>query len=112
DTAHTGGYESNFKTGSTVPLKFQIKNTLGTPLQQLAAPTFTRGSNHGSCDTYTNVETAPADTPTAGADYRWDSSLQGYIYNFSTKNLTAGEYRVYAGLEDGVTYSVDICLTK
>jgi hypothetical protein len=53
-----------------------------------------------------------ADDPTAGAEYRWDSSAQQYIYNFSTKNLTAGEYRVYAGLGDGITYSVDICLTK
>ncbi|HEX4720008.1 MAG TPA: PxKF domain-containing protein, partial [Thermoleophilaceae bacterium] len=112
DTAHTGGYESKFKTGSTVPLKFQLKNALGTPLQQLTPPTFSRGTNRGSCDTYTNTETVAADDPTAGAEYRWDSSAQQYIYNFSTKNLTAGEYRVYAGLGDGITYSVDICLTK
>jgi len=112
DTAHTGGYESKFKTGSTVPLKFQVKNALGTSLQQLTAPTFSRGSNRGSCDAYTNTETVTADTPTAGAEYRWDASAQQYIYNFSTKGLTAGEYRVYAGLGDGVTYSVDICLTK
>ena len=112
DTAHTGGYESKFKTGSTVPLKFQVKNALGTPLQQLSVPTFSRGANRGTCDTYTNLETVAADTATAGSDYRWDPSLQGYIYNLSTKNLTAGEYRVYAGLEDGVTYSVDICLIK
>jgi hypothetical protein len=61
----------------------------------------------------TDVETSvPTDALTSGTTYRWDSSLQGYIYNFSTKNLTSGEYRIYASLNDGTVQTVDICLAK
>ena len=41
---------------------------------------------------------AEAVTPDAG-DVRWDGSQ--YHYNWSTKGLTAGEYRIYANLADG-----------
>jgi hypothetical protein len=47
----------------------------------------------------------PAFTDTA---YRW--SQPQYIYNWSTKGLTAGEYRVWASFDDGTKRSVDICL--
>ena len=42
--------------------------------------------------------------------YTWDGSQ--YHYNWSTKGLTAGEYRIYANLADGLKPYVDICLTK
>ena len=35
-----------------------------------------------------------------------------YQFNWSTKGLTAGEYRIYANLADGTKRFVDICLTK
>jgi hypothetical protein len=35
-----------------------------------------------------------------------------YHYNWSTKGLTTGEYRMYANLADGTKRYVDICLTK
>jgi hypothetical protein len=112
DTAHTGLFESRFKTGSTIPVKFQIKNSAGVPQQQSTTATFQRGSNRGACDAWTNVETVVADAPTNDGIFRWDSTLQGYIYNFSTKGLSAGEYRIYANLADGTKQYVDICLTR
>ena len=43
--------------------------------------------------------------------YSWTGAQ--YQYNWSTKGLTAGEYRLWANLADGSTASyVDICLTK
>jgi hypothetical protein len=42
--------------------------------------------------------------------YAWDGSQ--YHYNWSTKGLTAGEYRIYANLADGTKQYVDICLAK
>ena len=80
------------------------------PIQQATLPVFSRGSNRGSCDSLTNVETSVADSPTAGSTYRWDTNQ--YIYNFSTKGLSTGEYRVYADLGEGSKRYVDICLTK
>ena len=48
--------------------------------------------------------------PDAGANYQWQGGQ--YHYNWSTKGLTAGEYRIYANLADGTARYVDICLTK
>jgi hypothetical protein len=39
-----------------------------------------------------------------------DGGGQQYIYNWGTKGLAAGEYRIYAGLDDGSKQYVDICL--
>ena len=35
-----------------------------------------------------------------------------YQYNWSTKNVPVGLYRIFAKLNDGTTQSVDICLSK
>ena len=48
--------------------------------------------------------------PDAGTAYNWQGNQ--YHYNWSTKGLTAGEYRIYAHLADGTQRFVDICLTK
>ena len=47
---------------------------------------------------------------TPASTYAWDGSQ--YHYNWSTKGLTAGEYRIYANLADGTKQYVDICLAK
>lgn len=46
----------------------------------------------------------------AAPSYRWDATAQRYIFNFSTKGLTAGEYRIWANLDDESHHYVDICL--
>jgi hypothetical protein len=48
--------------------------------------------------------------PDPGVTYAWDGSK--YQYNWSTKNLTVGEYRIYANLADSTKPWVEICLTK
>ena len=43
DTAHqTGLYESKFKLGQTIPVKFDLTNAQGQVVQQTGNPTFTR----------------------------------------------------------------------
>jgi hypothetical protein len=92
-------------------VKFVIKNAAGVIVQQTPDPTFTRSGNLGSCDATTDPETiTEVLTPDATATYNWDGNQ--YHYNWSTKNLTAGEYRIYANLADGTKPYVDICLTK
>ena len=118
DTAHQiGTLESKFKLGQTIPLKFNIYNAGGTAVQQLTNPTFTKVS-HGTCDAQTAVEDAPTETPDPGTQFVW--TTDHYQYNWSTKGLQAGEWRVYANLADGTGYKpgqagenyTDICLTK
>jgi len=110
DTAHqTGLYESKFKLGQTIPAKFVIKNAQGTVVQQVGNPTFSRSGNLGACDATTVPETITEEVaPDAGVVYIWDGNQ--YHYNWSTKGLKAGEYRIYANLADGTKNYVDICL--
>jgi hypothetical protein len=113
DTAHQVGlYESKFKLGSTVPVKLQLKNGGGTAVQAATVPGFSYKKLGSSCDSLTDTESTVAVDATSGSSFRWDSSLAGYIYNFSTKSLTAGEYRIYASLDDGSTQTVDLCMTR
>ncbi|MGI8830078.1 MAG: S8 family serine peptidase [Candidatus Limnocylindria bacterium] len=111
DTAHeTGLNQSKFKLGQTIPVRFNIKNAAGTIVQQTPNPTFTRSANRGVCDSQTAPETVPVLTPMTDAQFSFNGSH--YHYNWSTKGLTAGEYRIYAHLADGTSRYVDICLTK
>jgi hypothetical protein len=112
DTAHqTGVNQSKFKLGQTIPAKFVIKNAFGTVVKQASNPTFTRSAKLGTCDVNAAVDPLP-DTlaPDNGASYTWDGSQ--YHYNWSTKGLSAGEYRIFANLADGTKPYVDICLAK
>jgi MBG domain-containing protein/YDG domain-containing protein len=111
DTAHqTGVQQSKFKLGQTIPAKFVLKNAAGAVVRQATDPTFTRSGNLGACDNTAAPDTTEAVTADAGSTFTWDGSQ--YHYNWSTKNLTAGEYRIYANLADGTKQYVDICLAK
>ena len=111
DTAHqTGIAQSKFKLGQTIPVRFALYDAAGTAVQQTGKPTFTRSGNRGSCDSSTTLETEVASTADPNAAYTFNGGQ--YHYNWSTKGLTAGEYRIYANLADGTNKYVDICLRK
>ena len=94
----------------TVPARFVIKDASGTVVQQTGNPTFSRSGNLGACDAATVAEEAITIDAAAGTEYQWVGGQ--YHYNWSTRNLSAGEYRIYANLADGTRRYVDICLTK
>jgi hypothetical protein len=48
-------------------------------------------------------------SPDPSTVYTWDGSQ--YHYNWSTKGLAKGEYRIYANLADGTKQAVNICLS-
>jgi hypothetical protein len=110
DTAHRQGAESVFKLGSTVPAKFQLKTLGGTVVQAATLPTFTRSTGLGACNQQLSIEFPDADPGFTGTTFRWDGTAQQYIYNWSTKGLKAGEYRIFANLDDRTKGFVDICL--
>ncbi|HZB23038.1 MAG TPA: PxKF domain-containing protein, partial [Gaiellaceae bacterium] len=112
DTAHqTGLAESRFRLGQTIPAKFVLKDASGAVVQQSPNPTFSHSNRLGSCDVFVADETiTEVVTPNAGNTFAWSGSQ--YHYNWSTKGLQAGEYRIYANLADGTRRYVDICLTK
>jgi hypothetical protein len=111
DTAHqTGLSTSIFKGGSTVPVKFQVKDANGTVVQANALPQWLTPAK-GSATSAPVDETLYSDPATSGTTYRWDSPAQQYIYNWSTKSFATGYYyRIGVTLDDGQTYSVSIGL--
>jgi hypothetical protein len=110
DTAHDQGAMSKFKAGQTIPAKFVLKNAAGAVVQQMGNPEFTRTGNLGACDSSAAPENPETLQASVVPQYIWDGTQ--YHYNWSTKSLNAGLYRIFAKLADGTSQSVDICLTK
>jgi hypothetical protein len=115
DTSHptvcgAGCVASIFKGGSTVPVKFQLKMPDGTIVQAGSLPQWLT-PQRGSPTTAPIDESVHSDPATSGTSYRWDSTSQQYIYNWSTKGATVGYYyRISVILDDGQTYTVDVGL--
>jgi N-acetylneuraminic acid mutarotase len=109
DTAHeVGASTSIFKAGSTVPVKFQLKDAAGNVVQATSLPQWVAPVRGGPTTAPVDeaVYTAPA---TSGNTYNWGE--QQYSYNWSTKGLDAGYYyRIGVRLDDGQSYYVNIGL--
>jgi hypothetical protein len=92
---------SSFKKGSTVPVKFRVcdasGNSVGVPGLVTSFDLVRRNNGSGE-------ETAPEDvfSTTPDTAFRWSSTDQQWIFNLSTKNLTAGYTYFYEiSLNDG-----------
>jgi large repetitive protein len=109
-TATTAGTDvSTFKGGSTVPVKFVLKDANGNVVQTASAPQWMTPTK-GNATNQLVDEPVYTDTPTSGGTYKWDGSQ--YHYNWGTpKSGAAGFYwRIGVKLEDGQTYFVKISL--
>ena len=109
-TAGHGAAGKGFKTGQTIPVKFALWDAAGDPVLMDGTPTFSRTDNLGSCTSTPAADTGPAATPDAGSPFGWTGSE--YHYNWSTKGLTPGLYRIFAALADGTDRYQDVCLTR
>ncbi|MEK7613812.1 MAG: PxKF domain-containing protein [Patescibacteria group bacterium] len=105
-----GATPSIFKAGSTVPVKFVLKNVSGEPVEAQIAPQWlqpTKGTVLvGSVD-----EPVSYDTTTLGTIFRYDQENNQYVYNWKTKGLAAGYwYYVVVKLDDGTIRTVKVGL--
>ncbi len=109
DTAHFVNLSmSVFKAGSTIPVKFQLTNAAGNPVQAGALPQWVTPTVVGTTTAPVD-ETVYSDPPSTGSTYRWDG--QQYIFNWqSPKNDVGKLYRIGVRLDDGKTYYVNIGL--
>jgi trimeric autotransporter adhesin len=102
----TTGNRSSFKIGSTIPTKFQLFKADGSTPITSAVATIAVMKLDNTAETPINEEliTSPADD---GINFRVSSGQ--FIYNLSTKNWSAGTYRIIANLDDGsqITAEVD-----
>lgn len=113
DTAHfVGETTSVFKAGSAIPVKFQLFDANGVPVQASTPPSWlvpTKGSALAA--TVTVDETEYAATASSGSSATWDATNQQYIYNYKTAKSQSGNYwRIGVSLGDGNTYYVSIAL--
>jgi hypothetical protein len=99
---------SIFKAGSTVPVKFQLKDSAGTFISTaVASLSYAKMTDNVFGTDAKAVSTSAA---TTGSLFRYDSISNQYIFNFSTKGLTAGTYQLTVKLDDTKTYTVQISL--
>jgi hypothetical protein len=107
DTAHQIGVATSvFKAGSTVPVKFQLKNAAGAVVPNTGTATWLTPVE-GIALTVPVGESVDTPEPDSGSVYRYDG--QRYIYNWKTG--TGGKYwRIGVTLDDGQTYFVTIGL--
>jgi hypothetical protein len=88
------GSRSVFKLGSTVPVKLTVADCGGAPVGTLLPVVSMTKLDSDPNDPNTVVETPYTATPTNGKNMRYDAVDQQYIYNLTTKPLSAGTWRV------------------
>lgn len=108
-TSDVADDDSAFKLGSTVPLKFQLKDGSASISDAAAKISVAKVSNNVVGDYEETTSTSSADT---GNTFRYDATDKQYIYNLSTKgtNWTTGTYELKIDLGDGTTNKVRFSL--
>lgn len=111
DTGHMvpGTQTSMFKAGSTIPVKFQLKNSAGQVVQPSSAPDWLTPVMGASTSAPVN-ETSYASLADSGSDYRYDATGQQWIYNWQTGKAAGNYWRIGVKFDDGQTYYVTIGL--
>jgi hypothetical protein len=101
------GGSSVFKLGSTVPVIFQLTGASAgiTNLQATLSVTKISDSVVG-----TAAKAVSTSAATTGNLFRYDATSGDYIFNWSTKGLTAGTYQLSINLGDGLLHTVIVSL--
>jgi parallel beta-helix repeat protein len=99
---------SIFKFGSTVPLKFQLKDSNGTIITSAVATL----SLVKKADSVlgTDAEAVVTSNANTGNLFRYSTDGSQYIYNLSTKTLSTGTWKARITLDDGTTKEVEFSL--
>ncbi|MDI6816249.1 MAG: NosD domain-containing protein [Actinomycetota bacterium] len=90
---------SSAKFGSTIPVKFQIKDASGNFIKDAVAKIYAAKIENGVPGV--ELEGIPSGSANSGNLFRYDSDGERYIFNLSTKNLSVGTWRVRVELNDG-----------
>lgn len=111
DTGHAQTCGDNctisiFKGGSTVPVKFQLKDASGNIIQSTTPPQWIT-PQQGSALADSINETDFTDPTDSGTTYNWDGDK--YYYNRKIKDIPSGyHWLIGARLDDGQIYTVNI----
>jgi hypothetical protein len=92
---NTSGNRSQFKLGSTIPVKIAVANCAGSSVGTLSPSVRVVKLDADPNDPGTVLEALQTTTPTNGLNMRYDATGQQYIYNLATKPLAQGSFKVY-----------------
>jgi hypothetical protein len=99
---------SQFKLGSTVPVKFILTTANGGPVDFATASISVKQGLVASSSTV--VEDTCTLAASTGSTFKYDLTSNQYIYNLSTKSYTTGWYTIIITLDDGTVSTVAINL--
>jgi len=112
-----GSNQSDFKKGSTVPVKFTLTDANGVRLDDTTAQAV--ANNCAATITWARTtgtagavdETVNTDPASSGRCFRYDPAAHQFIYNLGTKDLQAKtNYTITATLPDGSHHAVTVGL--
>jgi hypothetical protein len=86
--------ERAYKAGSTAPIKVQVLDWSGANVS--TASLSLRAASLSRTGSQTPLTIADAGAANADSGFRYDPSLQGYIFNLSTRGLAPGTYTLTA----------------
>jgi hypothetical protein len=102
------GPSNEFKLGSTIPLKWQLRDASGNYINRLNAVQTLQLSYLGVCSGSTGNT---VDLETTGATgLRYDASSNQFIFNWQTKGLPSGCYRITLSLDDATIHPLTVSL--
>lgn len=90
---------ATYKAGSTLPIKFQLKDEIGNNLTGATAKIYVENAN--------GVSTSSAVEDNL---FRYDSTENQYIFNLSTKSMVTGKYNIRIDVGKRTIYSFNILL--
>lgn len=99
---------SIFKLGSTVPVKFQLKDANQSFILTAIAKIYVTKISNGILGIETEAVSTSA--ATSGNLFRYDATGNQYIFNLSTKSLSTGTWQIRITLDDGTSKMVNISL--
>jgi len=91
--------------GGALPVAFRLSDVNGTQLSTAFA-TLTLQQLVGGTPVGSPIDANPSGTSNVGNLFRFDSKLQEYIYNLSTKPLVSGTWQLQVRLDDGSVHTV------
>jgi hypothetical protein len=89
---------SIFKLGSTVPVKFAVSGDSAGITNATAKLTYRKVDNGIEG---TVMEATSTATATSGNLFRYDTASRQYVFNWGTKGLEQGTYKLSINLGDG-----------
>jgi hypothetical protein len=106
-----GTGQSLFKSGRTIPVKFQLTAVDGSIITNAIATLqvfYVASTPSGTIDE--TVATLSSGGSNTGNQFRFDPTSGQYIYNLNTTGYAAGTYLLRVTLNDGTTHDVTISI--